>query len=220
MIRKRYGLLIVLSLVAMLGVAAGAGLYYVYAPLPDPSQATTEQLFRWLVTRDVSQEPASVQQAIIHRLDSDLGSTNELAESIAQLDESRRAMLWTNIGTLVSPWLLEKVDEYAKLPAAEQPAYLDRFLDRVDQWSKIATACQQGTSTPGENSTEKSAAKPDGSLNKLIADRVAECSRHVEPAQQKRIAAFMTAVQGRWIVRQFSNFGFLGKPEQAAMAST
>ena len=114
MIRKRYGLLIVLSLVAMLGVAAGAGLYYVYAPLPDPSQATTEQLFRWLVTRDLSQEPASMQQAIIHRLDSDLGSTSELAESIAQLDESRRAMLWTNIGTLLSPWLLEKVDEYAE----------------------------------------------------------------------------------------------------------
>ena len=209
MIRKRYGLLIILSLVAMLGVAAGAGLYYVYAPLPDPSQATTEQLFRWLVTRDLSQEPASVQQAIVHRLDSDLGSTSELAECIAQLDESRRAMLWTNIGTLLSPWLLEKVDEYAELPAAEQPAYLDRFLDRVDQWSKIAAACQQG-STPGA----KSDTKPDGSLNKLIADRVAECSRHVEPAQQKRIAAFMAAVQGRWIVRQFSNFGLFSKPSK------
>ena len=210
MIRKRYGLLTVLSLIAMLGVAAGAGLYYVYAPLPDPSQATTEQLFRWLVTRDISQEPANVQQAIIHRLDSDLGSTNELADSIAQLNESRRAMLWTNIGTLLSPWLLEKVDEYAKLPAAEQPTYLDRFLDRVDQWSKIGAACQQETSIPGK----KSDAKPDGSLNKLIADRVAECSRHAEPGQQKRIAAFMAAVQGRWIVRQFSNFGFFSKPSK------
>jgi hypothetical protein len=208
MIRKRYGLLIVLSLVAMLGVAAGAGLYYVYAPLPDPSQATTEQLFRWLVTRDLSQEPASVQQAIVHRIDSDLGQTSDLAGSIAQLDASRRAMLWTNIGMLLSPWLLEKVDEYAKLPPAEQPAYLDRFLDRVDQWSKIGAACQQS----GSAITAKSDAKPDGSLNKLIADSIAECSRHVEPAQQKRIAAFMKAVQGRWIVRQFSNFGFFGKP--------
>ncbi len=207
MIRKRYGLLIVLSLVAMLGVAAGAGLYYVYAPLPDPSQATTEQLFRWLVTRDMSQEPASTQQAIVHRVDSDLGSTSELAESIAQLDASHRAMLWTNIGTLLSPWLLEKVDEYAKLPAAEQPAYLDRFLDRVDQWSKIAAACQQGNSASGAKSDSKS----DGALNNLIADRVAECSRHVEPAQQKRISAYMAAVQGRWIVRQFSNFGLFGK---------
>jgi hypothetical protein len=200
--------MIVLSLVAMLGVAAGAGLYYVYAPLPDPSQATTEQLFRWLVTRDLSQEPASVQQAIVHRLDSDLGSTSELAEYIAQLDASRRRMLWTNIGTLLSPWLLEKVDEYAKLPPAEQPAYLDRFLDRVDQWSKIGAACQQGGSATGA----KSDAKSDGALNKLIADRIAECSRRVEPAQQRRIAAFMAAVQGRWIVRQFSNFGLFGKP--------
>lgn len=156
MIRKRYGLLIVLSLVAMLGVAAGAGLYYVYAPLPDPSQATTEQLFRWLVTRDLSQESSSTQQAIVHRLDSDLGSTSDLAECISQLNESRRTMLWTNIGTLLSPWLLEKVDEYAKVPAAEQPAYLDRFLDRVDQWSKIGAACQQGSSAADTKSGSKS----------------------------------------------------------------
>jgi hypothetical protein len=212
MIRKRYGLLIVLSLVAMLGVAAGAGLYYVYAPLPDPSQATTEQLFRWLVTRDLSQEPASVQQAIIHRLDSDLGQTSDLTEVIAQLNESRRTMLWNNIGTLLSPWLLEKVDEYAKLPAAEQPAYLDRFLDRVDQWSKIGAACQQGSSATISKSDAKSDAKPAGSHSKLIADRIAECSRHAEPAQKTRIAGFMTAVQGRWIVRQFSTFGLFGKP--------
>ena len=210
MFRTHYGLMIVLSLVAMLGVAGGAGLYFVYAPMPDPSQATTEQLFRWLVTRDLSEEPANVQEAIIHRLDSDLGSASELAECIGQLNESRRAMLWTNIGTLLSPWLLEKVDEYAKLPAAEQPDYLDHFLDRVDQWSKIAAACQQGGSTPDE----KSAAKSNGSLNKLIADRIADCSRHVGSVQQKRITAFMTAVQGRWIVRQFSNFGLFGKPSK------
>ena len=210
MIRKRYGLLIVLALVAMLGVAAGAGLYYVYAPLPDPSQATTEQLFRWLVTRDLSQEPAGVQQAVIRRLDSDLGRTSDLTEVIAQLDESRRAVLWSNIGTLLGPWLLEKADEYAKLPAAEQPAYLDRFLDRVDQWSKIGAACQQSGSTP----SGKSGAKPTDSLSKLIADRIADCSRHAEPDQRSRIAAFMTAVQGRWIVRQFSNFGLFGKPDR------
>jgi hypothetical protein len=204
MFRTNFGLLIAFSLVAMLGVAGGAGLYYVYAPMPDPSQATTEQLFRWLVTRDISEEQEVVQQAIVRRLDSDMGSTNELAASITTLEAPRRAMLWANIGTLLNPWLLEKVDEYAKLPVAGQKAYLDRFLDRVDEWSKIAAACKQDGSANG--------AKSDSSLNKLIADRIAECSRRVEPAQRKQIAAFMAAVQGRWIARQFSNFGLFGKP--------
>jgi len=208
MIHTRYGLLTVLSLIAMLGVTAGAGLYYVYAPLPDPAQATTEQLFRWLVTRDLSQEPASMQQAIVRRLDSDLGQTSDLAEAIAQLNESRRAMLWTNIGTLLTPWLLERVDEYGKIPAAERSAYLDRFLDRVDQWSKIGAACQQGESA---STATKSQGKAGGSLSKLIADRIAECSRQAEPDQRKRIAAFMTAVQARWIVRQFSGWLKPGK---------
>jgi hypothetical protein len=204
MIHGRYGLLIGLSIVAMLGVAAGAGLFLAYAPLPDPSAATSEQIFRWLVTRDMSREPIAVRQAIVDRLDAGLGQTNELAENVARLDDSQRATLWTNIGVLLDPWLLEKVDEYAKCPAGEQPAYLDRFLDRVEQWSKIGAACLRGQAG--------NEAKGDASLSKLIADRIAECSRRAGPAERKQISAFMAAVQARWIWRKFSGIRLFGKP--------
>jgi hypothetical protein len=204
MIQSRYGLLIALSLVVMLGAAAGAGLFMAYAPLPDPAQATPEQLFRWLVTRDLGKESAAVQQAVVQRLDSDPGQTSSLTAAVARLEDSQRAMLWTNIGVLLSPWLLEKVDEYAKLPANQQPACLDRFLDRVDQWNKIGAACQQSHSTAG--------AKSEASLSRLIANRIAECSRHAAPDERKRISAFMAAVQARWIWRSISNVRLFGKP--------
>ena len=57
----------------------------------------------------------------------------------------------------------------------------------------------------------KSDAKPDGSLNKLIADRVAECSRHVEPAPAeanlrlhvgRARAVDHAAVLQLWIIQQ------------------
>jgi hypothetical protein len=204
MIRSRFGLLIALTVVAMFGVAAGTGLFMAYSPLGDPSTATTEQVFRWLVTRDLAKEPAAVQQAIVHRLESGLGQSSDLSADVAELDESRRTALWSNIGVLLGPWLLERVDQYAKLPPAEQSACVDRFLDSVDQWSKIGEACLQGRG--GE------AGKADGSLSKLIADRIAECSRHAGPAEQKRISGFMAAVQARWIWRKVSNMRLFGKP--------
>jgi hypothetical protein len=202
MFRGRFGLMIALAVTAMLSVAAGAGLIIVYAPLPDPATATPEQLFRWLVTRDLANEPLEVQQAIIHRIDADLGPTGELTQGVSQLKASYRTMLWTNIGTLLQPWLATKADEYAQLPVRERQAYLDRFLDRVDQWNKIGTACLHD---------ETAGAKSDNSLTKLIAEKVADCSRHAEPAQRKRIADFMSAVQMRWIARQFGGFSMFGK---------
>lgn len=205
MIRSRYGLLIALTVVAMLGVATGAGLFMVYAPLGDPASATPEQLLRWLVTRDLSKEPAALQQAFVHRVEDELGQPDDLTAlttTVAELDESRRAMLWNNIGVLLSPWLMEKADQYAQLPAAEQNAYLDRFLDSVEQWSKIGEACLK---SGGEGK------KAEGPLSTLIADRVAECSRRAEPAQRKRISSFMAAVQARWIWRNLSKMWLSGK---------
>ncbi len=203
MIRSRYGLLIALTVVAMLSVAGGAGLFMAYAPLGDPAKATTEQVFRWLVTRDLAKEPAAVQEAIVQRVETDFDQSSDLSTAVAELDKSRRTMLWSNIGVLLRPWLLEKVDQYARLPAAEQGAYLDRFLDSVDRWSSIGAACLHDGGDAG---------KANGSLSKLIADRIAECSRSAGPAEQKRISGFMSAVQARWVLRKLSNMHLFGKP--------
>jgi len=201
-IRGRYGLLIGLAVAAMLSVAAGAGLFMAYAPLPDPSAATTEQIFRWLVTRDLSRESPAIQVAIVRRLDVDFEQTSGLAQEIAQLSDPHRAMLWNNISTLLVPWLLEKADAYAQLPAAQRIAYLDSFLDRVDQWSKIGDACRAGGA--GQS------ADPNLSMTKLFADRIAESSAHAEPAQRKRIAEFLAALQSRWVWRKIARIPFLG----------
>ena len=111
-------------------------------------------------------------------------------------------MLWANIGTLLSPWLLEKSEEYARLPTVQRPGYLDHFLDRVDQWSKIGDACLHGDTITG--------AKSDTSLSKLITEQIANCSRNAGPAERKHISEFMADVQLRWIRRQFSGFALFG----------
>ena len=124
MIRGRYGLLTALVVAAMLSVAAGAGLLMVYAPLPDPSVATREQLFHWLIFRDLSQESEEIRQKILSRLDTEFEKVSDIGPGIENLEDSHRRMLWHNVTVLVEPWLLGKVEEYSKLPDSLKNDYI------------------------------------------------------------------------------------------------
>ena len=129
MIRGRYGLLIAGVVVAMLSVAAGAGYLMVYSPLPDPSVATRQELFRWLVLRDLSKESVEIRQKILSRLDTEFENIGDLGTTIENMEDSRRQMLWHNVTVLLEPWLLGKVEQYSQLPAAQKTG-LYRSLPR------------------------------------------------------------------------------------------
>ena len=77
-------------------------------------------------------------------------------------------MLWHNVTVLLEPWLLDKVEHYAELPAAQKTEYIDRFLDRAELWSKIGTACLKSRAKQG----------PEGgsSASRLIMEQIAQCS--------------------------------------------
>jgi hypothetical protein len=208
MIRGRYGLVIVAVVVAMLSVAAGAGYFMVFVPLPDPSVANRHDLLRWLVLRDLGKESPEIRQKIVTRLDVEFENIGDLGMSIEKLDESRRQMLWHNVTVLLPPWLLGKVDEFSKLPASEKVAYLDSFLNRAEEWSKVAAACQKKDSSTNDSSkTVKS-----GSTSKLVMDQIQQASDHAAPAERAKIGEFVSAVQTRWLWRQLPSFNFFGKP--------
>jgi hypothetical protein len=207
MIRGRYGLVIVGIVVAMLSVAAGAGFYMVFVPLPDPATATRHDLLRWLVLRDLDKESPEIRQKIVSRLDTEFETVGDLGSSIAKLEESRRKMLWHNFTVLLQPWLAGKVEEYSRLPSAQRIGYLDHFLDRADEWNKIATACQSGNSGQAGHSSQKE----KSSLTRLVMDQIQQSSEHAEPDQRQKITEFTAAVQARWLWRQLPSFNFFGQ---------
>lgn len=198
MIRGRYGLLIAGVLVAMLSVAAGAGFLMVYSPLPDPAIATRHELFRWLVLRDLGEESMEIRQKVLSRVDREFEKADDLGSTIETMDESRRRMLWHNITVLLEPWLLEKVEHYARLPAAQRTDFIDRFLDRAELWNKIGSACLKNRTNQGR--------KGGSSVSQLIMEQIEQCSSRAAPERQRQIGAFMAAVQARWLWRQLPSF--------------
>ena len=198
MIRGRYGLLIAAVVVAMLSAAAGAGFLMVYSPLPDPSVANRQELLRWLVLRDLSKESTEIRQAILGRVDAEFERVDDLCVTIENLDDSRRQMLWHNVTILLEPWLLSKVERYSQLPDSRKIEYIDRFLDRAELWENVGSSCLRNREDP--------ARKDGSSVSKLVMDQIQQCSKHAEPEQRRQIAAFMAAVQARWLWRQLPSF--------------
>jgi len=204
-IRGRYGLLIAAVVVVMLSAATSAGLLMVYSPLPDPAVATRQQLFQWLVLRDLSQESEEIRQRIVLRLDTEFDSFGDLDSTIVNLQDSRRQMLWRNVAVLLEPWLLGKVRQYSQLPASQRTDCIDRFLDRAEIWSRVATACLKNKTSEGQDR--------GSAVSKLVMDQVQQCSTHVSPAERQQIGTFMAAAQTRWLWRQLPSFQVFGKPE-------
>ncbi|MGO9109435.1 MAG: hypothetical protein ACLP9L_09390 [Thermoguttaceae bacterium] len=203
MIRGRYGLLIAVVLVAMLSAAAGAGVFLAYLPLPDPSVATRQQLFRWLVLRDLSKEPGETRQMILSRLDAEFEKAGDLTATIENMEDFHRQMLWHNIGVLLKPWLLSKVEQYSQLPAAQRTDYIDCFLDRAEVWSKVGSACLKNSTDGGR--------KDGSSVSKLVMEQIRQCSDRAAPEQRQQIRAFVAAAQARWLWRRMPSFNLFGK---------
>jgi hypothetical protein len=118
--------------------------------------------------------------------------------------------VWNNITLLLEPWFLDKVEQYSQLKPAERQAFLDRFLDRVDQWSGVDAICPKtsthhaprGESTPPHAERgEYDAGPPAGFVASLLA-RNGNCRQQADPAQRARIDAFVTAVEARWLWRK------------------
>ena len=213
MIRGRYGLLIAVVLVAMLSAAAGAGFLMVYPPLPDPSVATRQQLFRWLVLRDLSKEPVEIQERIFRRLTDleeagELANTDDLSATIENMEDSHRQMLWHNITVLLRPWLFNRVEQYSQLPASQRIGFIDRFLDRAETWNKIGSACLKKNA---DGSSGVGGQTAGASVSKLLMEQIQQCSDRAAPQQRQQIAAFMAAVESRWLWRQVPSFRMFGK---------
>ncbi len=210
MIRRPYGLLIVVAMIVMLSVAVGAGLMVVYPRLPDPSVATRQDLLRWLVLRDLSKESAEIRQKILSRLDTEFETFDDLDTTIESLEPSHRQMLWHNITVLSEPWLLGKVEQYSQLPVSQRTDYLDHFLDRAELWNKVGAACLKNNAD-GANGAE-AAAKGGSSASQLLMEQMKQCSAHAAPDKRHQIGAFMAAVEARWLWRQLPSFNLFGKP--------
>ena len=161
----------------MLSVAAGAGFLMVYSPLPDPSVATRQQLFQWLVLRDLSQESAETRQSF----------------SSVWIRSSRRLAIWTRrartwrtrtarcSGTMSrcswSPGCLAKCSSIRNCPLPKD--CLHRSLPRSRTLDQVGVACLKKSSGPEP--------KRVSSVSKLVMEQIERCGNRGTAPEERHV---------------------------------
>lgn len=144
--RRHRGILAVLTLLALAAASAGAGWYYFLYQLPHPRDADKSQLFRWLVQREIVDEPYEIQVALIDRLEAELPDVSELDDATSQLDGHQREQLSRNFRQLKRVWFTTRADRFAACPENERANFLARQLRTIHSVSAILA--QEGASSP------------------------------------------------------------------------
>ena len=196
-VRSPRGVLTILLLVV--GVAVSTFVLIWLSPrlflkrLPDPESADRDALLRWIVTRDLANEPLGTRQTLARRLEGEFRTGIDWGAIGAGLDRSQREQLWENVLVLMEPWYMDKVDGYFELAAAERPAYVDTIIDRIDDWGGVESVCRQDPpDEPGATSA----------LLGGLLERIEVWQRQADGKRRDQIRQFQTALQARWLSRK------------------
>jgi len=163
----------------------------------DPATADREELFRWLVTYDLSEVSPQTRWLMAKRLDEEFCDEIDWEAIGGRLTAEHRARLWSNIPLILEPWFMEKVDAYFACRDSQRTAFLDRTIDRMSIWSGLDRLC------PESGNKDNTAETPCG-VKALLFERIGYWQSRAEPDQEERIDQFVTAVRMRWLYRQLA----------------
>lgn len=106
--------------------------------LPHPRDATRDQLFAWMVLRDVAAQPLEIKHALVDRLEEELLKGIELDATDAGLTESQRRQVSANLQTLKYEWFVLSVDRYGAVKKADQVAFLATKIKVIEHFTTLS----------------------------------------------------------------------------------
>lgn len=194
MIKKRRILLGSVISVSVVAVSLLAAARILDPPLPDPALADRDGLFRWLLTRELAEEPHDVQLTLVRRLETELHLGVDWVSTSEQLSPQGRDLLWRNFETLLKPWFVDKVDRYFALAKEERSAYLDYSLQTTTLCRQLHQVCHAGDQTGDARSGESGLR-----FVSTLLDRVDRWKSSAKPAMRERMSRFVRDAQVRWM---------------------
>ena len=166
----------------LLGFLATVSLAVVVAAyiqrLPDPSTASRRGLFRWLVERDLAEQPRNVQLVIMGRVEKELLAGTDFSKVAAMLDDVQRQRLLANADLLARCWFEREADRYFAEPESRRSALLGQQITEIqrlgimDQLAALEHWSSHSGSHPAQSAgiaSTRDASATKGSLASLAA---------------------------------------------------
>lgn len=132
-VRRHRGILATLVLSGLVAGGTATTWYFQVVDLPHPSHASSEQLLRWVVQRDLESETPDVRLALVDRLVAELNNSGlRVDRNIDGLSERQKQTLHKNLELIKSVWFESRADRYAEIAPDEQMLFLDKQLRTID----------------------------------------------------------------------------------------
>ncbi len=112
--------------------------------LPPPAESNREQLMRWLVLADLSEQPRGLQVDLLNGLQAESAREVLPADRLSELSDRHRRQLEANVAVLKPLWFAERVREFGGGGSDSATAFLDEQLRFV---AAVSTASGAGAST-------------------------------------------------------------------------
>ncbi len=159
---RHRGVFAIVSVVVLVIVVSLIGWRTWAMYLPDPAHADGPALMRWLVLKEMADEPWRQQVVVVDRLAEALHEGISSSTDAASLSEPRRERLLRNLELSKRIWFETCVDRYDCCPAAERWDFVDVQVETVLLWANLSvsgTAADQTADTQtGETARPRHAA--------------------------------------------------------------
>ena len=108
--------------------------------LPDPTQAEGPALLRWLVLKELADQPRPRQVVVVDRLARELRQGVSSGDDVASLSDSQRERLLRNLQLSKRIWFETRVDRYASCPPAERWDFVHVQVETVLRWAEFSVS--------------------------------------------------------------------------------
>jgi hypothetical protein len=188
----RFSLLAATLLLAIWGGWRGVRAYLLR--MPDPATATKEGIVRWMVLRDLADEPEDTRRQLVTRIEELFVEPLDVSQA-ATLDPHDVQRLRRNAEVLKESWFFAKIDGYYACLEALRSAYLDRQIQTVTRWAELdagldaAAGARYQSSDFGERLSD-------------FFDQLDDWTNRAAPERRGRIRSVVKAGLIRWFARQ------------------
>jgi hypothetical protein len=216
MTNRRRGLLVGLFLAGAALASLATAAVVMIQRLPDPETADRRGLIRWLIERDLREQPWDLRLRLVSRVEQELLAGVDLREVAALLNADQCRRLVKNGDELARVWFVREADHYAAARQDQRPSLLDQQLKHVqrlgimdqlaavERWAAARTHQQASlAATALAKPTSQPSATGSFAAN---TERIERWVSETVPAERAKLQEFFTAIRTRMVLETFRSW--------------
>lgn len=216
------GIVLKIVVVGLVGVILAITLVVQgFSRLPDPAAADRQGLLRWIVTRDLGEEPAQVRRTLVQRFEQEFSSGTPIdwQQTRTKTSPCQFDRLCKNLPILLQVWFQQRAEAYDRLAGQDRIAYLDATLEKILRWRNVLefdsledASCRAAKTSSSREAPAISEPRPAQQARPLAGSNASSLARltlwlerwkqSVEPEERRKVERLVAAIEARWLYRR------------------